>query len=368
MPSTILKLTPPLGTLLAAGVVLLAVACGSGGSETPATTVTSSAGPDAAAQACGGPGSTDDLVFTPSKSDYFPVVVSSDLAVGKERFVVGLLDKDQAPVKNAKLHFRFFCFSDQGERIYKTETDATSLTITKTYTHTHPDGTVETHEAGELGAYLARVEFDSPGKWGVDVSGSVDGKALEAQTAFFQVREKSESPAVGDPAPPSVQTLLQDVGGDISQIDTSDPPDPAMHQMTIAAAIRSGRPTVIVLATPAFCTSQLCGPTKSLVDDLYARYKGVANFIHVEPYFLKEAREGKGLCPIPIMNVDYAANPQPGCPQIPASELPPREQSWNLSTEPWVFIVDKEGKIAAKFEGIVSGPELEEALTPLIGS
>lgn len=363
MPFTTHKRIATSGLLLALGA-LLATAC-SGGSAPEATIAPAG---NAVARACGGPGSTDNLVFTPSKSDYFPLVVSSDLAVGHERFVVGLLDQEQAPVKDAQLHFRFFCFADDGQRLYKAESDATALTITKTYTHTHPDGTVESHEAGELGAYVAYVDFDSPGKWGVDVSGSVGSTKLDAQTVFFQVRERSESPSVGDPAPPSVQTLLQDVGGDISQIDTSDPPDPAMHQMTIAAALQSGRPTVVVFATPAFCVSQLCGPTKGLVDDLYARYKGLANFIHIEPYFLKEAREGKGLCPVPIMNLDYAANPQPGCPQIPASELPPREQTWNLSTEPWVFIIDAKGRIAAKFEGIVSGPELEEALKPLLGS
>lgn len=351
------------GLLVAAGA-LVAAACGGGSEAGPTVAPVGSL----SAQPCGGAGAADNLVFTPSKSDYFPVVVSSDLAVGRERFVVGLLDQDQAPVKDARLHFRFFCFGDDGQRIYKAETDATALTITKTYTHTHPDGTVETHEAGELGAYVARVDFDYPGKWGVDVSGTLGSTELDAQTVFFQVREKSESPSVGDPAPPSVQTLLQDVGGDISQIDTSDPPDPAMHQMTIAAALQSGRPTVVVFATPAFCVSQLCGPTKGLVDDLYTRYKGLANFIHIEPYFLKEAREGKALCPIPIMNLDYAADPQPGCPQIPPSQLPPREQTWNLSTEPWVFIIGANGRIAAKFEGVVSGPELEEALKPLLGS
>ncbi len=347
-----------------AALALIAAACGGGG-DGSGTTNTPAGSPTT--QACGGPGSTDNIIFTPTKADYFPVVVSSDLAIGQDRFVVGLLDQEEAPVKNARLHFRFFCFSDEGERIYKSEVDATALTVTKGLTHTHDDGTVEYHEAGELGTYITYVDFDSPGKWGVEVTGTLEGKELEAQAPIFQVREESESPSVGDPAPPSHQTLLTDVG-DIREIDTSDPPDPAMHEMTIAAAVQSGRPTVIVFATPAFCVSQLCGPTKGLVDDLYARYKAQANFIHVEPYFLEEARAGTALCPIPIMNVDYAANPEAGCPVIPPEELPPSEQSWNLSTEPWVFIVDADGKITAKFEAVVGGPELEDALAPLLGN
>lgn len=346
-----------------ATLALIAAACGGGDESGTANTPAGSP----ATRACGGPDSTDNLVFTPTKSDYFPIVVSSDLAIGQNRFVAGLLNQEQAPVKDAHLHFRFFCFSNEGKRIYKSGSDATALTVTKSVTHTHPDGTVETHEAGELGAYITNVEFDAAGKWGVEVTGTLAGKELEAQAPVFQVREKSESPSAGDPAPPSRQTLLMDVS-DLREIDTSDPPDPAMHEMTIAAAVQSGRPTVIVFATPAFCVSQLCGPTKSLVDDLYAKYKAQANFIHVEPYFLAEARDGKGLCPVPVMNAQYAAHPEPGCPTVPPEELPPPEQNWNLSTEPWVFMVDADGKIAAKFEGVVGGPELEDALRPLLGS
>jgi hypothetical protein len=135
-----------------------------------------------------------------------------------------------------------------------------------------------------------------------------------------------------------------------------------MHDKTIAEAVTSGKPTVIAFATPAFCTSQLCGPAKEIFDELYGKYKEQMNFVHVEPYSLTEARAGKGLCPIPIMNVNYAANPGQGCPVVPAEQIPPADQSWNLSTEPWVFVVDKDGNIAAKFESAFSGQELEDAL------
>ena len=86
----------------------------------------------------------------------------------------------------------------------------------------------------------------------------------------------------------------------------------------------------------------------------------------MEPYFLEEARSGEGLCPVPIMNVEYAADPTEGCPTIPAAELPPADQSWGLSTEPWVFIVDKDGNIAARFESAFSEQELEDALKTVL--
>jgi hypothetical protein len=141
-----------------------------------------------------------------------------------------------------------------------------------------------------------------------------------------------------------------------------------MHDKTIAEAVTSGKPTVIIFGTPAFCVSQLCGPAKEIVDGLYEQYGAEANFVHMEPYMLEEARSGQGLCPVPIMNVEYAADPPEGCPTIPAADLPPADQSWDLSTEPWVFIVDKDGNIAARFESAFSEQELEDALKAVLSA
>ncbi len=344
-----------------AALALLFAACGGGepsaGKQTGAV---NSPAPCPSADRAG------KLVLTPTSADYFPAPVSSDLGIGPNRFVVGLLDKDQAPVSGAQLHFRFFCVTESGDKLFKSDSDATAITIQKSFTHTHADGTVESHAAGQLGVYVANVNFDSAAQWGVEVSGTLNGTELETQAPIFVVHEKSLSRATGDPAPPSVQPLLKDVA-DIAQIDTSDPPDPAMHQMTIADAVKSGKPSVIVFATPAFCISQICGPTKSAVDELYTKYQGQANFIHVEPYFIPEARAGKGLCPLPIMNLQIASHPSQGCPQIAAADLPPASQTWNLETEPWVFILDNHGVIAGKFEAVVSYEELEQALKPLLG-
>jgi hypothetical protein len=39
---------------------------------------------------------------------------------------------------------------------------------------------------------------------------------------------------------------------------------------------------------------------------------------------------------------------------------------WNLNTEPWIFVVDREGFIRAKFEGFVTRRELEDALQQVL--
>ncbi|MCI0843336.1 MAG: hypothetical protein J4N36_06190, partial [Chloroflexi bacterium] len=151
--------------------------------------------------------------------------------------------------------------------------------------------------------------------------------------------------AIGDPAPLSEQLLLSDVD-DITEIDTSEIPIPEQHDMTVADAVTSGKPTVIAITTPAFCESQICGPTKTFFDDLYSQYGDVANFVHVEPYQVQPVRDGE-------------------CAQL-SDCLNPIVDEWRLQSEPWVFIVDAEGNIAAKFDGLVTFEELEQALLDLI--
>lgn len=318
--------------------------------------------------ACGG---GDDSSPTPEVTDapaqILPVVISSDLAPGSNRFIVGLIDQaNNVQIIGAQVHLRFFKL-DGTEGTIQSEADATPVRLTKSFTHTHNDGTVESHEAGETGAYVATVEFDSAGPWAVQVTAEVDGQPIAPPAYSFTVREESISPAVGAPAPRSVQTILSDVA-EITEIDTSDPPNPDMHNMTIADAVTSGKPTIIVFSTPAFCLSQLCGPTKQIVDSLYDLYQGGANFVHVEPYFLEQAREGKGLCAIPTLNLQAAREQWggPDCPVLTDEELPPVDESWNLQSEPWVFLVDNQGNVAAKFETIVTFGELEAALLPLL--
>jgi hypothetical protein len=260
--------------------------------------------------------------------------------VGENRFVVGLLDQDTGAITGAEVAFRFFKL-DGDQETPKGEAEATALTVERSYTHTHADGTVEKHSAGETGVYVAHPTFDDAGSWGVQVMAMTEGKKIEPLSACFSVLEEGKSVAVGAPAPQSDTLTLKDVT-DVAEIDTSDPPIPEMHTMSVAEAVTSGNPSVIVFATPAFCLSRICGPTKETVDELFRQYKDEVGFVHVEPYDLEKARNGEGLFPVPA-----------------AAE-------WGLESEPWVFVVDGEGVVAAKFEGVVTLAELKAALDPLL--
>lgn len=297
-----------------------------------------------AAWACGGSnGSQQEFsnVTTIGGSAITPQVISSDLSVGTERLSVGLL-QNNAPVKNADVQFNVYKLTgDQGTLI--SQVKATDIHIAQSSTERHADGSVDTHEAGSIGVYVANINFDAPGDWGLVLTGKVDGKDLGGLQVRFRVQPEEIGVAIGEPAPQSVQPLLKDVAN-LEEVDTSPTPDPLMHSMTVAEAVASGKPTLIAFATPSFCRSAVCGPVKLLVDDLFKTYGSQVNFVHIEPYDLPKARAGQ-LEPIPLL-----------------------ENEWRLETEPWVFIVGKDGRVTAKFEAAASQEELETALKAAINT
>ena len=54
---------------------------------------------------------------------------------------------------------------------------------------------------------------------------------------------------------------------------------------------------------------------------------------------------------------------QAGSPQ----KFSPTVEEWNLRTEPWIFVVDGQGMIRTKFEGLTTRRELEAAVRHMLG-
>jgi hypothetical protein len=298
--------------------------------------------------ACGSSGSAPN-VYTPIKAPYLPLVISSNLTVGQNRFVVGLIKQDDnSQVLGASLHLRFFQIDANNQATLKFESDPAVIQITRSYVDIHADGTHETHQAGDTGAYVSNVTFDAAGNWGVEVTGSTkEGVQLDAVRLSFPVLATDPGIAIGSPIPPSRQTILSDVS-DIRSIDTSANPIPEEHNMTVADAIANGKPTIIAFATPAYCTSLICGPTKDIFDQLYQQYHDQANFIHIEPYEVQKVAAGK-------------------CPTLGDCAVG-ATVDFKIESEPWVFVADGHGVLRAKFEGIVSEAEMQAALLQVLGA
>jgi hypothetical protein len=281
--------------------------------------------------------------LTPEAGDGLqPLITTSELVVGQNRFAFGLLKANKL-LQNADVTLRVYSI-DGSEAQLTAELNAPYRAIGKLNqqrsVHRHADGTEHVHgdELGVGGHYVAQVSFTRAGTWGIEIlAQQKDGSREVARTAVT-VLDTPQTPAIGSLAPRSRNLIASDVR-DLRQIDTSPRPDPRLHQVRIADAIVQGKPQLIVFATPQFCTTRMCGPVVDIVRTLLPVYGKRVAFTHQEIW------------------QDFADK-----------KVFPTVEEWRLFTEPWIFVVDGQGIIRAKFEGLVTGSELEAALQQVVTS
>jgi hypothetical protein len=105
---------------------------------------------------------------------------------------------------------------------------------------------------------------------------------------------------------------------------------------------------LVAFVTPAFCQTRFCGPVmEEVVIPTSEAYGDRIEIIHIEPFDLQAARDGSFLT-----SVDG------GSIYLPA----PIVSEWGLLTEPFIFVIDPDGTVAAKFEGIMEAEEVAAAL------
>lgn len=252
--------------------------------------------------------------------DAYPLFVNSEIVVGENRILVGILNQDDAPIGSPEIAV--------SADLYDLEESTTE-----------PVSTMDLEFVWSIedvtGVYVGRAAFPHAGKWGAEVS--IQGQGIdETVKTSLTVAEEGSTPALGATVPASDTPTLDDKP--LKELSTDPHPDETFYETSVADALDAGRPFVLVFATPKFCTSAVCGPTLDLVKDTAKGSSGI-DFVHVEVYEL---------------------------PADPSNLVPvPSASEWGLPSEPWVFVVDGDGKLAAKYEGIVGADELQEALETL---
>jgi hypothetical protein len=149
------------------------------------------------------------------------------------------------------------------------------------------------------------------------------------------VATRPQAPGVGDRAVPSRTPTLPSAGGDPTFVTTASPPDRSLLRYSVAESLAAHAPFVLVFATPKYCQSRTCGPVVDVAKAVQKRFAGTAvRFIHVEVY--------------------QDNNPAQGYNRW--------FKEWRLPSEPWVFLVGRDGRIKGRFEGSVSVGELSAAV------
>jgi hypothetical protein len=183
---------------------------------------------------------------------------------------------------------------------------------------------------------VPKVNFDRSGPWlGIAMLKGPNG--LEAsRVPSPTVGRFPQVPHVGEKAPLIHTPTAADVGGDLAKIDTRVPPD-QMHAVDFAEVVGK-QPIVLVFATPALCQSRVCGPVVDVAQQVADEFRGKADFIHMEV---------------------YAAND-------PSKGLRPQMKTYGLPTEPWTFLIGRDGVIKDRIEGAYGVSELEQAMKTIV--
>ncbi len=203
---------------------------------------------------------------------------------------------------------------------------------------------------GVRGSYVTEMNFDRTGPWRLDIG--LDHEGLTGSTqAALEVIEKGPVPVIGS-VPPLSRNKTLERAGSLEKLTTHFTPDPELYQLTIEEAAGNGKPTVVVFASPAFCTSPTCGPQTEAVSALKDANRDRANFIHVEIYDNPDEIQGdlsKAMLSQPVLEWGI-------------SDVP----DW--FNESWTFVLDTQGKVSQRYEGFAPTEELQQALDQVLVS
>lgn len=285
-------------------------------------------------QACGGGGTG---AGEPSEPESAPelegLLATTDLSVGSNR-IAFLLQTPEKLITLPQVTVSSTYFPGGGSDSIAGETVVASF-------HLWPFGT--------RGNYVTEMSFDRAGRWELEARVQESENVLLSTRIPITVKDASFTPVVGS-VPPMVRNKTIDDVETLAQMTAGPRPDPELYQLTIEEAVASGQPLVLVMSSPGFCTSPTCGPQVDTVHDLKEIYRGQANFIHVEVY----------------------DNPEDIQEDLSQGRYSPVVEAWGLTqkegylNESWVFILDKSGRIAYKYEGYASLGELEQGLLAVL--
>lgn len=135
---------------------------------------------------------------------------------------------------------------------------------------------------------------------------------------------------------PSIKTPTNNDNAGVSPICTRNPVCP-FHEISLDTSLSGPRPTLLIASTPAFCgTTWMCGPVlEILIEEIDISNKEI-DVIHTEVY----------------------ANPN----SAELGELAPVIKATGVIYEPFIFLINSDGKVLKRLDHIWDRRELKELL------
>lgn len=264
--------------------------------------------------ACGGEdGGADGLPAVDAEQTLFVQTASLETLAGTNRWLAfGIRDLSNTPVDDATPQIYVRRIPTTPEE----EADVVAGPIEATFSPAVDTG---------QGVYFLQASIPEPGLYDVvAVVGDDHG------VASIQVVDPADS-RVAIPGAEAISARTATTGDDLGvfSICTQDP-QCGMHEMSLDEALGTGRPVVLMFATPQFCQTAVCGPSVATMEEIRTSGDwGDTIFIHSEI---------------------YAEEPAGGA-AVPSVPLVPAVEAWGLPSEPWLFTIGADGVIADRLDG-----------------
>ena len=311
----------PLLALAAAGLMVFGLtACGGGndGDETARSAPSATDFPSAEGM------NIEEVLNSVTPSEDVVAPAASVFELGKNRYPFGVFDVGGAQIDDAEVAL-YFAKTTTSEVEGPLPAKVESLETKPAFRARGSEG------PGEATTFYVvdDVNFNRSGPWlAMAVINGEDGAEGSRLTQGPVVGQFPNVAEVGGKAPVVSTPTADSVGGDLSKIDTRQPPDD-MHDVDFKDVVGT-RPVALQFATPALCQTRVCGPVVDIAQQVKAESGEGVEFIHQEIYNDNDPNKG----------------------------LRPQLKPFGLQTEPWMFLIGSDGKVKKRIEGPFSVGEL----------
>jgi hypothetical protein len=208
--------------------------------------------------------------------------------------------------------------------------------------------------------WVVYPNFPQEGLWQLEVQVTTTSQQVFPLIDYLQVKPDGSTIERGKSAPASVTPVLQ-AADQLYKISSAARPNPNFYTQTIAEAVASGQPSLIVFASPGLCGDVTSTPViDQTLPYLWERYSGKVNFVHVEIYDPAHSAPTRTLNEWGIMPKLYTTR-----------HSTTLDDAYGIDyryDEPWLYLVNKQGVVVGRFAGPVAASELDPILYDLVNS
>lgn len=205
--------------------------------------------------------------------------------------------------------------------------------------HSHSDGVSGSdHPHTDLQRYYPlRVTLPVAGVYLFEVK--IAGQVVELPVQAFE-NDEVKVLGIGDQFPAISTPTFADSSG-VDPICTRSPGPCPFHSATPAELLSDGLGFVLLVSSPAYCSSAYCGPVLELLVEKSESHDELL-FVHAEVYSNPKEVDGDITSP----DIDFA----------------PVIESLGLETGPALFVVDGTGTVVERLDSLFDSEELDQAL------